>query len=218
MIRKHQYWGSWLKGVARRIAYRIPVLQDVLRTTGTAAPISWRGLFVQKVLGFNREASWPMHPTSHVSNPRRVHLGIGAAPGLSRGCYIQSRNGIEIGDYTLVAPNVGLLSASHDPYSIGEHKRGGPIRIGRYCWIGMNAVILPEVTLGDHTVVGAGAVVTHSFPEGYCVVGGVPARLIRKLDPGRITEQRNRFEYIGFRFLGAGTKREVFRDLGLEKL
>lgn len=49
---------------------------------------------------------------------------------------------------------------------------GKPVRIGRKCWIGMNAVILPGVTLGDHTVVGAGAVVSRSFPEGHCIVAG----------------------------------------------
>nr|WP_283244199.1 DapH/DapD/GlmU-related protein [Luoshenia tenuis] len=54
--------------------------------------------------------------------------------------------------------------------------------LGEKCWIGMNSVVLPGVTLGPHTVVGAGAVVTKSFPEGYCVIAGNPARMIRKLD------------------------------------
>ena len=45
----------------------------------------------------------------------------------------------------------------------------------------MNSVILPGVTLGPGTVVGAGSVVTHSFPEGHCVIAGVPAKLIRNL-------------------------------------
>lgn len=58
--------------------------------------------------------------------------------------------------------------------------------IGRNCWIGMNAVILPGVKLGDYTIVGAGAVVTHSFPEGYCVIGGVPAKKIKDLDKDKI--------------------------------
>jgi acetyltransferase-like isoleucine patch superfamily enzyme len=42
----------------------------------------------------------------------------------------------------------------------------------------MNAVILPGVTLGDHTIVGAGSVVTHSFPEGHCTIAGNPAKKI----------------------------------------
>ena len=52
----------------------------------------------------------------------------------------------------------------------------------------MNSVILPGVTLGPHTIVGAGSVVTHSFPDGYCVIAGNPARLIRTLDAGQAAE------------------------------
>ena len=46
----------------------------------------------------------------------------------------------------------------------------------------MNSVILPGVTLGDHTIVGAGSVVTKSFPDGDCVIAGNPARMIRRLN------------------------------------
>ena len=208
---------SNVKRALRGIAFCIPILRDIVRTSGTAAPITWRGSLLRKILGFNRGAYWPMHPTSCVVNPKWVRTGIGTAPGLSRGCYIQAINGIEIGDYTNIAPNVGLISANHDPYCTNEHVSVEPIRIGRYCWIGMNAVILPGVTLGDHTVVGAGAVVARSFPDGYCVLGGVPARLIKKLDPARIREHRNQYEYVGYHFLGAKTKDQIFEKLGVVK-
>lgn len=208
---------SHLKRALRAIAFYIPILRDVVRTSGTTAPITLRGLFVQKILGFNRVAYWPMHPTSRVINAKSVRMGVGTAPGDSRGCYIQAINGIEIGDYTLMAPNVGLISANHDPYGNNEHISDEPIRIGRYCWIGMNAVILPGVTLGDHTVVGAGAVVARSFPDGYCVLGGVPARLIKKLDPARIREHRNQYEYVGYHFLGTKTNDQIFEKLGVVK-
>lgn len=46
----------------------------------------------------------------------------------------------------------------------------------------MHSIILPGVVLGDHTIVGAGSVVTHSFPEGYCILAGNPAKIVRKLD------------------------------------
>ena len=110
-------------------------------------------------------------------------MGRACYPGDMPGCYIQAINGIEIGDYTILAPGVGLISANHDPLDIDRHLPAEPIRIGRHCWIGMNAVILPGVQLGDHTTVGAGSVVTRSFPEGHCVVAGNPARLLRGIEP-----------------------------------
>jgi acetyltransferase-like isoleucine patch superfamily enzyme len=50
------------------------------------------------------------------------------------------------------------------------------VNIGERCWLGMNAIILPGVTLGPYTVVAAGAVVTRSFHEGHCILMGMPAR------------------------------------------
>jgi len=62
----------------------------------------------------------------------------------------------------------------------------------------MNAVILPGVVLGDFTIVGAGAIVTKSFPEGYCVIAGNPAKVIRQLDPTKCKRYKSYPEYIGF--------------------
>lgn len=157
-----------------------------------------RTLILQKLLGFNRSAYWPMHFTSTVSGVSNIKIGIGTAPGLSPGCYIQGLGEIELGDYTLVGPGVGIISANHNPSALSNHFRGR-VSIGRYCWLGMHSVILPGVTLGDHTVVGAGSIVTRSFPDGYCVIAGNPAREIRKLDPALVEEKTNPIEYVGFR-------------------
>ena len=62
----------------------------------------------------------------------------------------------------------------------------------------MNAVILPGVTLGDFTVVGAGSVVTKSFPEGYCVIAGNPAKQIKTLEKDKCFKYKSENEYIGF--------------------
>lgn len=50
--------------------------------------------------------------------------------------------------------------------------------IGNDVWIGTRVIILPGVTIGDHSIIGAGAVVTKSFPD-YSIIGGVPAKLIK---------------------------------------
>ncbi|MGF6348662.1 DapH/DapD/GlmU-related protein [Variovorax sp. W2I14] len=65
--------------------------------------------------------------------------------------------------------------------SLDKHEEGEDIVIGEHCWIGMNVVVLPGVVLGPKTIVAAGAVVTKSFPEGNSVIGGVPAKLLKRL-------------------------------------
>lgn len=76
---------------------------------------------------------------------------------------------------------MGLITANHIPGDLEKMTDPEPITIGEGCWIGMNAVVLPGVTLGPNTTVGAGAVVTKSFPGGHCVIAGNPARLVRYL-------------------------------------
>lgn len=92
---------------------------------------------------------------------------------------------------------VGIISANH---SLTEIKKVnvGTVKIGKYCWIGMNSVILPNVELGDFTIVGAGSVVTKSFPNGFCVIGGNPAKLIKILDRSLCIQGKNPFEYNGY--------------------
>ena len=93
---------------------------------------------------------------------------------------------IEIGDNLQMGPAVQLYTASHpvDP----EVRRTGlefakPIRIGSDVWIGGGAVILPGVSVGDGSVVGAGSVVTRDVPP-LSVVAGNPARAVRRVSPG----------------------------------
>jgi len=173
------------------------IAPSVYKTHGTAAPITFLNLFYQKVLRINGTAYWPMHFTSTVTGVKNIKIGIGTAPGLSPGCYIQGGGKIYIGDYTIVAPNVGIISANHELTDHRKHKEG-TVEIGSYCWIGMNAVILPDVVLGDYTMVAAGAMVTKSFEEGYCVIGGNPARVIKHLNKDDCSAYQNRYEYFGY--------------------
>ncbi len=147
--------------------------------------IKWRLL---QCIGVNSHVPWPTHFTSTIHGAHKIHLGKETYPGDSPGCYIQGRNHIYIGDFTNLAPGVGIISANHDPYDNSRWIKGKPIRIGKHCWVGMNAVILPEVELGDYTIVGAGSVVTKSFTEGYCVIAGNPARVVRELDVKKIND------------------------------
>jgi acetyltransferase-like isoleucine patch superfamily enzyme len=62
----------------------------------------------------------------------------------------------------------------------------------------MNAVVLPNVILGDYTIVAAGAVVTKSYEHGYCVIGGNPARVIKHLVKEDCVRYENQYKYYGF--------------------
>ena len=147
---------------------------------------------------FNRGVYWPVHFTSKVNQWQNVLVGVDTSPGYEPGCYIQGLGRIYIGDYTEIAPNVGIVSANHDPYDHSTHDTSQAVRIGSYCWIGMGAVILPGVELGDFTVVGAGAVITKPFPEGYVIIAGNPGRVIACLEPDRCIRYRHDHEYRGY--------------------
>jgi acetyltransferase-like isoleucine patch superfamily enzyme len=177
---------------------KVDPFRTMYETAGTAAPVTLRTFFLQKIVGFNYHAYWPCHFTSVISSPQSIEIGIGTAPGLSPNCYIQGKAGIKIGDYTLVGPGVGIISANHDIYNIHDHQPSKGVVIGKYCWLGMNAVILPGVRIGDHTIVAAGAIVTKSFVEGYCVLAGNPARVVKEIERSGLVQERNSNEYIGY--------------------
>ena len=177
----------------------------------TAAPITFKTYVLQKILGFNRKVYWPVHFTTVVTHVNNIKIGIGTAPGLSHGCYIQGGGKIYIGDYTIIGPNVGIISANHELYD-NKKKIKGEINIGNYCWIGMNSTIMPNVNLGDYTIVGSGAVVTKSFPDGFCVIAGNPAKIIKKLKKEECHLYRNDHEYYGY------IKKEKFGNFRKKKL
>jgi len=99
---------------------------------------------------------------------------------LSGNCYYQAINGIIIGDNTIIAPGVKMISANHEINQLDFHEKESPIKIGKNCWIGANAIILSGVIIGDNTIVAAGAVVTKSFPDGNEILLGIPAKAQKK--------------------------------------
>jgi maltose O-acetyltransferase len=91
---------------------------------------------------------------------------------------------IVIGDHVQIGPNVQLLTPTHplDPDLRRDGWEGaGPIALGHNVWLGGGVIVLANVSIGEDTVVGAGAVVTRDVPSGVVAVGN-PARVIRRLD------------------------------------
>ena len=93
--------------------------------------------------------------------------------------------------------NVGIITGNHELYDNRKHTTA-PVHIGKYCWIGMGAIILPGVTLGDYSIVAAGSIVTKSYPDGYCVIGGNPARVLKTLDKEKCVFHKSEHEYNGY--------------------
>jgi acetyltransferase-like isoleucine patch superfamily enzyme len=188
--------------VWQQITRIIPFWKPIYYTKGNESAVSFRLWFFQKVLGFNKYCYWPVHFTSTVSMPKNIYVGIDAAPGISPGCYIQAVGKIYIGDYTQIAPNVGIISSNHFMLDIRQHIKS-EVRIGEYCRIGMGSLILPGVVLGDFTTVSAGSVVTKSFPQGYCVLAGNPAQIVADYSTNdnikeKFIRYKNKFEYNGY--------------------
>lgn len=91
---------------------------------------------------------------------------------------------IYVGDYTMFAPSVIVATAGHPILpELREtvYQYNMPVHIGKNCWIGAGAIILPGVTIGDQVVVGAGSVVTKDLPSNVVAVGN-PCRVIREIN------------------------------------
>ena len=109
-------------------------------------------------------------------NGRKVHLGERNV--INFGCLLDGRKfHIRTGCDVSIGPNAIILTLGHDPQSPEFTDRGGDVVIGNHVWIGYGAIILPDLTIGEGAVVGAGAVVTKSV-EPFSIVAGNPARKI----------------------------------------
>ena len=109
------------------------------------------------------------------------HTKIGKNVFINFDCVFLDLGGITIEDNVLIAPKVSLLSEGH-PINPNDRQSlvPGHIHIKKNAWIGAAATILPGVTIGENSVVAAGAVVTKDVPNN-TIVGGVPAKLIKTI-------------------------------------
>lgn len=115
-------------------------------------------------------------------------LSIGDNSGVGVNCIVSGET--HIGNDVMMGPDCIMYSYSHahDRLDIPMTEQGfgapTPIHIGNDVWIGARVIVLPGVTIGNHVIVGAGAVVAKDVPD-YAVVGGVPAKVIRMRNEGR---------------------------------
>ncbi|HHX56393.1 MAG TPA: sugar O-acetyltransferase [Clostridiales bacterium] len=123
-----------------------------------------------------------IEPTFNCDYGCNIHVGENFYANYN--CVILDVCEVNIGKNCLIAPQVGIYTATH-PIKASERslglELGKPVTIGDNCWIGGNATINPGVTLGDNVVVASGAVVTKSFGDNV-VIGGNPARILKTIE------------------------------------
>ena len=101
---------------------------------------------------------------------------------INHSAILSSSGGIEFEDGCMAAPGLRIATINHDMNERHTTYTYGKVTIKKNAWLGMNVTICPGVTIGEYAVVAAGAVVTKDVPD-YAVVGGVPAKVIKMLDP-----------------------------------
>jgi acetyltransferase-like isoleucine patch superfamily enzyme len=133
-----------------------------------------------KLVGSSVDDTFVLIPPFHTNCGRNISIGRNVF--VNYGCSFDGMGGITIGDDVMIGPRVNLVTSGH-PLDPVERRHGithGPITIKRNVWIGTGATILPGVTIGENSVVAAGAVVSRDVRPN-CVVAGVPATVKKRL-------------------------------------
>ena len=122
-------------------------------------------------------------PPFYTAGGREIRVGQNVF--INQNCTFYDLGGLDIGDDVMIGPNVSIITTGHalDPSRRRAVMIGKPIRIERNVWIAAGATVIGGVTIGENTVVAAGAVVTRDVPANM-LVGGNPARIIRSIAEG----------------------------------
>lgn len=134
---------------------------------------------LSKITGFEVDATTMVFPPFQINYGKNTKLGKNVF--INFDCTFLDLGGITIDDNVMLAPKVSLLSEGH-PVSINDRQTlaVSKIHIKKNAWIGANATILHGVTIGENSVVAAGAVVSKDVPAN-TVVGGIPAKNIKSI-------------------------------------
>lgn len=115
-------------------------------------------------------------------------IRIGKGSEIGERCRISIANSLEIGEKVLLSPNVYITDCDHEYRNVdipvidqGIVQKGQKVSIGNGSYIGINTVIVGNVKIGKHCVIGANSVVTKDVPD-YCVAVGSPARVIKTIE------------------------------------
>lgn len=115
----------------------------------------------------------------------RVTFGKGVF--INHSAILSASGGIKFEDGVMAAPGLKIATINHDMYDRHVTYTYGKVTVKKNAWLGLGCTICPGVTIGKYAVVAAGAVVTKDVPD-YAVVGGIPAKIIKMLDPEQMKD------------------------------
>ena len=181
MLNSGEMYDSVDEGFIAYQHYLARRLNEFNRTDEDEAGLKERERVLKEIVGTYGEELYVIPPVPANCGLRHVHFGKRVVVNFN--CSFVDDGDIFIGDDTMIGPNCTLATAIH-PVSprLRKYKiqRNKPIHIGRNVWLGGGAIILPGVTVGDNSIVGAGSVVTKDVEPNTIVVGN-PARVLRKI-------------------------------------
>lgn len=134
---------------------------------------------LSRLFGKTVDESFRVFPPFYTDFGKNITVGKNVF--INACCHFQDHGGVSLGDGCQIGHNVVFATLNH---GLAPEDRQttypAPITLGKNVWVGSNSTILQGVTIGDYAVIAAGAVVTKDVPEN-TIVGGVPARIIRKI-------------------------------------
>ncbi|VWD54632.1 transferase [Burkholderia lata] len=174
--------------IPRRTPESAAMVAEVRRAMAIAARINRltfddaaevRALFGE-LIGVPVDDGFVLIPPFHATGGTGMKLGRNVF--VNQNCTFYDLGGLEIGDDVMIGPNVSLITSGHpvEPSKRRDFVVAKPIVIERNVWIGAGATIIGGVTVGENSVVAAGAVVTRDVPPNV-LVGGNPAAIIRSI-------------------------------------
>ena len=211
-----QVWGTArLRCKARLLGVE---LGRGVRAHGPVGLLRWPGGRIRIGTGVSLVSSWRRATAASLKAPVRLRVfGPGACIEIGEGAQLSGvsitarSTTISIGRQVLLAPNCVIVDSdfhAHWPPEARIHEPGyegdAPVSIGDYAWIGMEAIILKGVRIGEGAIIGAGSVVTRDVPPR-CLAAGNPARVIRSLAPNESAETLERFGFEKGKTRGGGT-------------
>lgn len=160
------------------------VIQKAMRTTAKLNNLVTDDMqeinaVFSELIGKKVDDTFFMIPPFYSDFGENIHIGKNVF--VNHACTFMDRGGITLEDNVLIGPKVNLITTNH-PINPSERRAtiSQPIVIKKGAWIGVGATILPGVTIGENSIVAAGAVVSKDVPDN-TIVGGIPAKFIKSI-------------------------------------